>query len=125
MADGEAPEKVRRANEVRWKERAKMVKVERKLTKRLKEDLRQKPFIPEPSLHSNLSEKTALERCGECDQCKAPDCGTCGNCQREGPRATRAQSRGIGGAKEVRELAREPTPTTILQFFMGNVHRCQ
>ena len=96
MADGEAPEKVRRANDVRWKECAKMAKVERKLLKRLREDPRQRPFIPETSLPINISERTALERCGECDQCKATDCGTCGNCQGEGPRATRAQSRGIG-----------------------------
>ena len=96
MADGEAPEKVRRANEVRWKESAKMAKVERKLTKRLKEDLGQRAFVPEPSLHINLSERTALERCGECDQFKAPDCGTCGNCHGEGPRTTRALSQGIG-----------------------------
>ena len=55
MADGEVPEKVRRANEVRWKESAKMAKVERTLNKRLKEDLGQRPFIPEPSLHINIS----------------------------------------------------------------------
>ena len=39
MADGEAPEKVRRANEFRWKESINMAKVERKLTKRLREDV--------------------------------------------------------------------------------------
>ena len=39
MADGEVPEKVRKANKVRWKESVKMAKVERKLTQRLKEDL--------------------------------------------------------------------------------------
>ena len=92
MEDGEAPEKVRRANEVRWKECAKMAKVERKLLKRLREDPRQRHFIPEPSLPGNLSKRTTLERCGECDQCKAIDCGTCGNCQGEGPRTMRAQS---------------------------------
>ena len=96
MADGEAPEKVRRANDVRWKECAKMAKVARKIIKRLREDPRQRPFIPEPSLPVNLSEQTALKRCGECNQCKATDCGTCDSCQGEGPRATRAQSQGIG-----------------------------
>ena len=71
MADGEAPEKVQRANDVRWKECTKMAKVERKLIKRLREDPGQRPFIPEPSLHINLSERSALERCGECNQYKA------------------------------------------------------
>ena len=28
-----------------------------------------------------------------------------------------------GGAKEVRKLAGEPAPTTVLQLFMGNVQR--
>ena len=44
MADRKAPEKVRRANKIRWKESAKMEKVERKLTKRLREDFGQRPF---------------------------------------------------------------------------------
>ena len=92
MAEGEAPEKVRRANNVRWKECAKMAKVERKLVKRLREDPGQRPFFPEPSLPINLPERPALDRCGKCDQCKATDCGTCGSCQEEGPRATRARS---------------------------------
>ena len=68
MAEGEAPEKVWRANNVRWKECAKIAKVERKLIKRLREDPGQRPFIPELSLPSNLPEQPALERCGECDQ---------------------------------------------------------
>ena len=67
MADGEAPEKVRKAYDVRWKEYAKMAKVERKLVKRLREDPGQRPFIPEPSFPINLAERTILERCGECD----------------------------------------------------------
>ena len=96
MADGEAPEKVRRKNNVRWKEYAKMAKVERKLLKRLREDLGQRPFIPEPSLPSNPSERTAVERCGECDHCKEIDCEMGGNCRGEGPRAMRAPNRGIG-----------------------------
>ena len=96
MADGEAPEKVRKANNVRWKEYAKMAKVERKLVKRLREDPGQRPFIPEPSLPINLAERTVLERCGECDHCKATGCETCSKCQGEGPRAKRAQSQGIG-----------------------------
>ena len=95
MAEGEAPEKVRRANDVRWKECAKMAKVERQLFKRLREDPGQRPFFPEPNLPINLLERPALDRCGECDQCKATDCGTCGSCQGVGPRATRTRSRGI------------------------------
>ena len=71
-----------------------MAKIERKLKKKLIEDLGQRPFIPGPSLAQTLPEQPALERCGECNQCKAPDCGTCG--QGEGPMATRAQSRGVG-----------------------------
>ena len=50
MAEGEAPKKVRRANDVRWKECAKMAKIERKLIKRLREDPGQRPFIPELSM---------------------------------------------------------------------------
>ena len=46
MAEGEAPEKVKRVNNVRWKECAKMAKVERKLTKRLREDPGQRPVLP-------------------------------------------------------------------------------
>ena len=76
MAEGEAPKKVRRANDVRWKECARMVKIERMLIKRLREDPGQTPFIPEPSLPINLQEQPALEWCGECNQCKATDCGT-------------------------------------------------
>ena len=56
MTEGEAPEKVKRANDVRWKEHAKMAKVERKLTKRHREDTGQRPVFPEPSLPINLSE---------------------------------------------------------------------
>ena len=75
MADGEVPEKVRKANKDRWKESVKMAKVERKLTKRLKEDLGQRYFLIESSSHLNLSERTAMQRGGECDQCKTHDCG--------------------------------------------------
>ena len=96
MADKEAPEKVRRENNVRWKECAKMAKVERKLLKRLREDPGQRTFIPEPSLPSNLSERTEGERCGECDQCKEIDYETGGSGRGEGPRAARALNRGSG-----------------------------
>ena len=78
MADGEAPEKVRRKNNVRWKECAKMAKVERKLLKRLQEDPGQKTFIPAPSLPSNISERAAVERGSGADaqgQCEAEQRG--------------------------------------------------
>ena len=73
-----------------------MAKIERKLKKKLLEDPGQRPVIPGPSLPQILLERPALERCGECDQCKTPDCGTCGSCQGEGPIAKRAQSQGAG-----------------------------
>ena len=56
MVEGEAPEKVRRANDARWKEYAKMAKIERKLKKKLMEDPGQRPFIPGPSLPQTLPE---------------------------------------------------------------------
>ena len=56
MMEGEAPEKVKKANNVRWKECTKMIKVGRKLGKRLREDPGQRPIFPEPSLPMNLSE---------------------------------------------------------------------
>ena len=96
IEDREAPEKVQKANYIRWKECAKMAKVERKIIKRRGEDPGPRSFIPEANLSSNIPDRTAMERCGECNQCKAIDCGTCSSCQKEGPRATRAQSQGIG-----------------------------
>ena len=93
MVDGEAPEKVRRANNVRWKECAKMAMVERKLLKRFREDPGQMPFIPEPSLPINPAERTALERCGDCDQSKETHCGMCGSChgKDQGPQGHKAE----------------------------------
>ena len=42
------------------------------------------------------------------------------------PRDWRQHQRLIrGGTEEVRELAGEPAPTTVLQFFMGNIQRSQ
>ena len=54
MAEGEAPKKVRRANDARWKEYAKMAKIEIKLKKKLMEDPGQRPFFPGPSLPRTL-----------------------------------------------------------------------
>ena len=73
MAEGEAPEKVRRENDARWKEYAKMAKLERKIRKKIIEDPGQGPFIPGPTLLQTLPERPALKRCGECNQCKALD----------------------------------------------------
>ena len=55
------PEKVRRANNARWREYGKMAKIERKLKKKLMEDPGQRPFIPRPSLPQNLPERPAFE----------------------------------------------------------------
>ena len=73
-----------------------MAKVERKLIKRLREDPGQRPFFPEPSLPINLPDRPALDRCGECDQCKEIDYETGGNGKIEWPRATRAPNSGSG-----------------------------
>ena len=56
MADGEPPKKVRRENDARWKEFAKMAKIERRLMKMLMEDPRQRPIIPEPGIPQTLPE---------------------------------------------------------------------
>ena len=130
MTEGEAPEKVKRANNIKWKECARMAKVERKLANRLREDPGQRLVFPEPSLPINLSEQLTLHRCRECNQCKATDCGTCGGCQGLEPRATRAQSRGISAnAQEpceteqrrcVNWLETPPPPQSSL-FVMGDL----
>ena len=81
---------MQKANEERWKESVKRAKIERKLTKRLEEDIGQRHRILESSLHLNISERNAMKRGGKCDQCKTHDCGKCGNFQGEGQRAMRA-----------------------------------
>ena len=80
----------------RWKELAKMAKIERRLMKMLMEDPGQRPIIPGPSLPQTLPERTTLERCGACDQCKALECGMWDSCKGEGTIATRARSKGAG-----------------------------
>ena len=95
MADKEPPKPVRRANDNRWKELARMAKIERRLMKMLIKGPGQRPIIPGPSLHWALPEQNTLERCGTYKQCNAPDCGTCDSCQGEGTIATRAQSREV------------------------------
>ena len=66
-----------------------MAKIERRLMKMLMEDPGHRSIIPGPSLPQTLPERTTLELCGACEQCKAPDCGTCDSCQGEGTIATR------------------------------------
>ena len=43
MAEGEVPEKVRKANDARWREYGKMVRIERKLQKKILKTLDQGP----------------------------------------------------------------------------------
>ena len=129
MADGQAQEKVRKANDVRWKEYAKMAKVERKLVKRLSEDPGQRPFILEPSLPINLTERTAL-RAWSATSAKQY---TVLNVQQlSGGRTKDHEGKKPGDwcqrprymqgkAGDVCELAGEPTPTTVLPFFMGDI----
>ena len=45
-------------------------------------------------LRRTTLERTTLERCGACNQCKAPECGMCDSCKGEGTIATRARSKG-------------------------------
>ena len=109
-----------------------MAKIERKLKKRLTEDPGQRPFIPGPSLPLNPPERPTLERCGEWDQCKTPDCGMCGSFQGEGPMATRARSRGIGAnaqepCKEEQRRCRNwpetppPPPSSIFSWGTSSI----
>ena len=72
MVIEKAPEKVQKANNAR-REYSKMVRMERKLQKRILEDPGPRPAIPEPSLHPVLPGRHSMERCGECDPCKAQD----------------------------------------------------
>ena len=65
---------VQKANNKRWGEYGKMVRIERKLQKKILEDPGLRPHIPEPSLPPILPGQHSMERCGECDLCKAPDC---------------------------------------------------
>ena len=56
MAREEAPEKVQKANDARWGEYGKMVRIERKLQKKILEEPGPRPAIPEPSLPPALPE---------------------------------------------------------------------
>ena len=47
MAGEEAPDKVKRANDIRYQEYAKMIKIERRLRKKTQEDPGPRPDVPE------------------------------------------------------------------------------
>ena len=94
MANEEVPEKVQEANNARWGEYRKMVRIERKLQKKILEEPGPRPTIPEPSLPPALPERHSRERCRACDPCKVQNWGWGSSCLGEGPVATRVQKRG-------------------------------
>ena len=94
MAGEEAPKKVQEANDARWREYKKMVRMERKLQRKILEDPGPRPAIPEPMQHPVLPGRHSREQCGACNPCKAQDCGRCRGCLEEGPIGTRVQNRG-------------------------------
>ena len=120
MAGEEVPEKVRKADAIRYHEYWTMVKMERKLQRKILEDLGPRPDIPEQILHPVRPGRHSIERCGTCDPYKAQDCGSCGSCLEEGPIITRVQNRGtlapgIGvGAEKMCDLAKAPSTSTVL-----------
>ena len=106
MAGGEAPDKVKRANDVRYLEYTKIVKIERRLRRKILEDPGPRPAIPEPGVHPGIPGGHARERCGACDPCTAQNCGRCGSCREEGPAITGARDQGgehRKGASQSRE----------------------
>ena len=62
MTGEEAPEKVQDANDDRWREHKKMVRMERKLQKKIMEDPGPRPSSPEPMFHSILPGSHPMER---------------------------------------------------------------
>ena len=64
MVGEEAPDKVKRANDIRYLEYVKMVKIERRLQRKILEDPGPRPAIPEPGLHPVIQEEHARERWG-------------------------------------------------------------
>ena len=63
MAGEDAPDKVKRANNARYREYAKMMKVERRLRRKIQEDPDLRPDIPELVLPPVTIEGHARERC--------------------------------------------------------------
>ena len=64
MVGEEAPEKVKRANDIRYLEYVKMVKIERRLQRKILEDPGPRPAIQDPGLHPVIQEEHARERWG-------------------------------------------------------------
>ena len=114
MVIEKAPEKVQKANDARWREYRKMVRMERKLQKRILEDPGPRPAIPEPSLHPVLPGRHSMEWCGECNPCGTQDCGRCRGCLEEGPVGKRVRNRGTEAPEiceaEQRRCADWPEP---------------
>ena len=54
MAGGEAPEEVKKANDARYMEYKRRLKIERRLQRKILEDPGTRPDLPEPSLHPVL-----------------------------------------------------------------------
>ena len=73
MAGEDAPDKVKRANNLRYREYAKMIKIERRLWRKIQEDPGPRPDGPELVLPPGILEGHARERCGACKPCKAQD----------------------------------------------------
>ena len=86
------PEDVRRANTTRYQEYPRMVKLEKKLIKKLLEELGPRPAIPELVLRPNLPESQTRNRCRSCEPCKAPAYGACRPCHEEGRSITRVRN---------------------------------
>ena len=88
MAGEEAPDKVKRANNIRYQEYAKIIKIERRLRRKIREDPGPKPDVLELGLPPVILEGDAREQFGACSPCKAQDCGRCSSCLEKGPAAT-------------------------------------
>ena len=67
MAGEEAPDKVKRANNIRYREYVAMMKIERRLLRKIQEDPNPRPDIPELVLHPGTIEGHARGQCGACD----------------------------------------------------------
>ena len=107
------PDKVKRANNIRYLEYVKMMKIERKLGRKILEDPGPRPAVPELVLNPVIPEEHARERCGACDPCKAQDCGRCSSCLEKGPAATgaRDQERKAPEGCEMEQRRCEAWPT--------------
>ena len=77
MTGEEAPEKVQEANDARWHEHEKMIRMERKLQKKILEDPGPRPSSPELMFHSMLPGSHSMERWETGGPCRAQDDGRC------------------------------------------------